>query len=85
MMQLCNKEVPFIIDTPFARIDTEHRAHITEKFFKELRGQVFIFSTDEEITSSHVEVIGAKLEAKFLIENTDNSRTTIKNNLYFGV
>ena len=23
IMQLCNKEIPFIIDTPFARIDTE--------------------------------------------------------------
>lgn len=84
MMQLCNKEVPFIIDTPFARIDTEHRAHITEKFFKELKGQVFIFSTDEEIAESHIEVIGSDLQAKFLIENEDNTKTTIRKNMYFG-
>lgn len=84
MVQLSNKEIPFIIDTPFARIDTEHRAHITEHFFKNLKGQVFIFSTDEEITQEHINVIGNDLAAKFLIENTDNTRTEIKANKYFG-
>ena len=84
MMQLCNKEIPFIIDTPFARIDTEHRAHITEYFFKELIGQVFIFSTNEEITNEHVEVIGDDLQATFLIENVDNKKTSIEANKYFG-
>ena len=84
MMKLCSKEIPFIIDTPFARIDTEHRAHITEYFFKELSGQVFIFSTNEEITAEHVKVIGDDLQATFLIENVDNKRTTIHANKYFG-
>ena len=84
IMQLCNKEIPFIIDTPFARIDTEHRAHITEFFFKELNGQVFIFSTNEEITKEHVAVIGSDLQAKFIIENTDNKKTIIRENTYFG-
>lgn len=84
MLQLSNKEIPFIIDTPFARIDTEHRAHITEHFFKTLKGQVFIFSTDEEITKEHMDVIGEDLSAKFLIDNTDNIRTIIKANTYFG-
>ena len=84
MMKLCNKEIPFIIDTPFARIDTEHRAHITEFFFKELSGQVFIFSTNEEITKEHVEVIGNDLQATFLIENVDNKKTSIEANKYFG-
>lgn len=85
IMQLCNNVVPFIIDTPFARIDTEHRAHITEYFFKELKGQVFIFSTDEEITNEHINVIGDDLQAKFLIENVDNTRTSIHYNKYFEV
>lgn len=84
IMQLCNKEIPFLIDTPFARIDTEHRAHITEHFFKELRGQVIIFSTDEEITEEHMEVIGSDLQSKFLIENMDNKKTVITPNMYFG-
>ena len=84
IMELCNKEVPFVIDTPFARIDTVHRAHITEYFFKELKGQVFIFSTDEEITDEHLNVIGKDLQSKFLIENIDNSKTTVTPGVYFG-
>lgn len=84
IMQLCNKEIPFIIDTPFARIDTTHRAHITEFFFKELSGQVLIFSTDEEITPEHMDVIGNDLQSKFLIENVDNKKTVITANKYFG-
>lgn len=84
IMQLCNKEIPFIIDTPFARIDTTHRAHITEYFFKELSGQVMIFSTDEEITPEHMKVIGSDLQSKFLIENVDNKKTVITANKYFG-
>lgn len=84
IMELCNKEVPFVIDTPFARIDTVHRAHITEYFFKELKGQVFIFSTDEEITDEHLSVIGKDLQSKFLIENVDNSKTIITPGVYFG-
>lgn len=84
IMKLCNKEIPFIIDTPFARIDTTHRAHITEYFFKELSGQVIIFSTDEEITPEHMEVIGDDLQSKFLIENVDNKKTIITANRYFG-
>ncbi len=84
IMQLCNKEIPFIIDTPFARIDMIHRAHITEFFFKELKGQVLIFSTDEEITSEHMEIIGEDLQSRFLIENVDNNKTVITANKYFG-
>lgn len=84
IMKLCNKEIPFIIDTPFARIDTTHRAHITEYFFKELNGQVIIFSTDEEITPEHIDVIGSDLQSKFLIENVDNKKTVITANKYFG-
>lgn len=84
MMQLSNKEVPFVIDTPFARIDTIHRENITKFFFKQLKGQVFIFSTDEEITQNHMELLGTDLEAKFLIENSDNTKTIIKANEYFA-
>ena len=31
-----------------------------------------------------MDVIGQDLAAKFLIENTDNMRTSIKTNMYFG-
>lgn len=85
LVQLCNYEIPFIIDTPFARIDTEHRENISKYFFSKLNGQVFILSTNEEINSSHVKILNDSILATFMLENTDNKRTTIVHNEYFEV
>ena len=83
-MQLNKQEVPFVIDTPFARIDSEHRTNITKRFFMDLSGQVFIFSTNEEIVGEHYEQMCKKIQAKFLLENVDNLQTTVYANEYFG-
>lgn len=85
LVQLCNHELPFIIDTPFARIDTEHRRNISTHFFCKLHGQVFILSTNEEINSAHVQIMGDKIAATYMLENSDNKRTTVVKNQYFEV
>ncbi|MCM1127847.1 MAG: AAA family ATPase [Lachnospiraceae bacterium] len=84
LVQLSNHEVPFVIDTPFARIDTEHRSNITKNFFMDLQGQVFIFSTNEEIVGENYKVISKDIKAKFILENLDNTRTLVTPNKYFG-
>lgn len=68
----------------FARIDTEHRVNITKKFFMDLSGQVFIFSTNEEIVGEHFEKMKGCVQAKFLLENSDNLQTIVHANEYFG-
>ena len=83
-MQLNKQNVPFVIDTPFARIDSEHRSNITKKFFMDLSGQVFIFSTNEEIVGEHYEQMSKRIQAKFLLENVDNVQTNVYANQYFG-
>lgn len=85
LVQLCNHEIPFIIDTPFARIDTEHRRNISTHFFCKLKGQVFILSTNEEISSAHVQIMGDRISSTYMLENTDNKRTTVVSNQYFEV
>lgn len=84
LVQLSNHEIPFVIDTPFARIDTEHRSNITKNFFMDLQGQVFIFSTNEEIIGENYKVISRDIKAKFILENLDNTRTLVTPNKYFG-
>lgn len=83
LIQLCKHEIPFIIDTPFARIDTEHRNNISKYFFSKLNGQVFILSTNEEIDSDHVKIMEDKICATYMLENIDNKQTTIVGNTYF--
>ena len=85
LVSLCNHELPFVIDTPFARIDTEHRHNISKHFFSKLNGQVFILSTNEEINSSHVKLLQDKIAATYMLENTDNKRTVVLKNSYFEV
>ena len=85
MVKLCNHEMPSIIDTPFARIDTEHRKNIAEHFFSALDGQVFILSTNEEIDSRHVEIMKDKIASRYMLENQDNKRTTVVRDSYFEV
>lgn len=85
LVQLCNHEIPFIIDTPFARIDTEHRRNISTHFFCKLNGQVFILSTNEEINSTHVQIMSDRIAATYMLENTDNKRTMVIRDQYFEV
>lgn len=85
LVSLCTHELPFIIDTPFARIDTEHRQNISKHFFSKLNGQVFILSTNEEINSSHVKILNEKIASTYMLENTDNKRTTVIGDSYFEV
>lgn len=43
------KSLPFMIDTPLARLDVAHRDNLVELFFPYASHQVIIFSTDSEI------------------------------------
>lgn len=84
LVKLSKQMIPFVIDTPFARIDTEHRENISEYFFSKLEGQVFILSTNEEIDSNHVQLLKHKIAATYMLENIDNKRTVVEKDMYFG-
>ena len=76
--------VPYIIDTPFARIDKEHRSNILEHFFKELKGQIIILSTDEEIVSNYMDVVSDVISNTFVLNHSVNGNTEILPGTYFG-
>lgn len=76
--------VPYIIDTPFARIDKEHRSNILKHFFMQLRGQIIILSTDEEIVSNYMNVVSDVISNTFVLSHTNAGNTEILANEYFG-
>lgn len=84
LSQLNKIDVPYIVDTPFARIDKEHRGKILERFFKQLNGQVIILSTDEEIVGDYCDVISDIVSDKFVLNHTINGNTEILADIYFG-
>ncbi len=77
-------DVPYIVDTPFARIDKEHRGKILDQFFKHLNGQVIILSTDEEIVGDYCDVISDIVCNTFVLNHTVNGNTEIIADAYFG-
>lgn len=85
MMQQSKNELPFIIDTPFARIDTEHRANITEFFFKKLNGQLLILSTNEELSNHHLQAMSEQISHVYMLEYGLDKQTHIQENRYFEV
>lgn len=85
MMNQSSNDLPFIIDTPFARIDTEHRANITEHFFRNLSGELVILSTDEELSNSHLKAMSDQIAHVYMLEYTEDKRTSIQSGKYFEV
>ena len=78
-----NQAVPFIIDTPFARIDTEHRERIAEAFFPEVSEQVVILSTDEEVVGDYYAALKPKISAEYLLDYDPSRSRTVVSHGYF--
>lgn len=85
MMHQSKSSLPYIIDTPFARIDTEHRSNIINHFFKELSGQLLVLSTDEEISNRHLQDLENQISSVYMLEYGTDKRTRIHKNQYFEV
>lgn len=84
LSRLNKVSVPYLIDTPFARIDNEHRQNILNNFFMKLKGQIIILSTDEEIVGEHRESIENAISDYYLLKHAENNGTEIVNSAYFG-
>ena len=84
LSKLNKVSVPYLIDTPFARIDNEHRQNILNNFFMKLKGQIIILSTDEEIVGEHRESIEDAISNYYLLKHAENNGTEIVKSAYFG-
>ena len=86
IIELSGQDIPFIIDTPYARIDANHRKEISEKFFPNISKQVVILSTDEEINEEYYEIIKPYIAKEYLLINDESqNRTTVEQHYFFEV
>lgn len=76
-------ELPIIIDTPFARLDSEHRTNIAKHYFPFASEQVIILSTDEEIDQKYFGLLKASIGRNYLIEYNNEQRNSIIKSGYF--
>lgn len=86
IIELSGQDIPFVIDTPYARIDANHRKEISEKFFPNISKQVVILSTDEEINEEYYEIIKPYIAREYLLINDESqNRTTVEQHYFFEV
>ena len=78
-------EVPFIIDTPYARIDESHRKTLTVDYLPNISKQVIILSTNEEIDSNLYNVIKPYICDEYLLLYNESARKTEVKKGYFEV
>lgn len=84
LLKTSHKDIPFFIDTPFARIDSNHRQNIVDQFFCEIKNQMFILSTDEEIVGDYKQRIDSRISDKYVLEISNYGTTRVVANKYFG-
>ena len=61
------RRLPFMIDTPLARLDDGHRKNLVHGFYPDAAHQTLIFSTDTEIVGEHYEGLYPHLSHSALI------------------
>lgn len=83
IIEISGQNIPFVIDTPYARIDANHRREISEKFFPNISDQVIILSTDEEINEEYYKIVKPYVSKEYLLINDENENRTSIDNYYF--
>lgn len=82
---ICAKaKFPLIIDTPLARLDSDHRASVINNYFPYASDQVIILSTDQEITTSDYTMLKEYIGKEYTLQYHEATMSTTVEIGYFG-
>jgi len=77
------RPLPFMIDTPLARLDEEHRNSIVEEFYPNASHQTIILSTDSEVNFEYYQKLEPHISRSFVIQYDSDKGSTKKHDTYF--
>ncbi len=77
------RSLPMIIDTPLARLDSEHRANLIERYFPAASHQVVLLSTDTEVDERLVADLGGCISHAYRLDYDAERRHTVPVPGYF--
>jgi DNA sulfur modification protein DndD len=77
------RQLPFIIDTPMARLDAAHRQNLIERYFPNASHQVIILSTDTEVDRRYYDVLQPSVARAFHLDYDEGERVTVAQEGYF--
>lgn len=75
--------LPMVIDTPLGRLDSYHRNHLINHYYKNLSEQVIILSTDTEVSIEYAELMKKNSYRQYLLDYDEEKKYTIIKDGYF--
>ncbi|MEG8027711.1 hypothetical protein [Sphingomonas aerolata] len=73
-----------IVDTPLARLDTDHRNALVERYFPEASHQVIVLSTDTEVDEALLVRLAPNISHTYRLDYDPAKRATVVRNGYFA-
>lgn len=70
------RQLPFIIDTPLGRLDSDHRGNLVMDFFQQAGDQMIIFSTDTEIDKEYFRILQPHIARAYHLDYSKKDRLT---------
>lgn len=77
------KPLPFVIDTPLARLDDQHRENMITNFYPNASHQIVIFSTNTEIAGPYFDLIKPHVSQARMIRYDADSDQSMAGDGYF--
>lgn len=78
------RALPMIIDTPLARLDSEHRRSFVERYLPEASHQVIVLSTDTEVDDPLLRRLKPAVSHTYRLDYDPELRATTAHAGYFG-
>lgn len=84
LTQTSGRPLPFIIDTPLGRLDSDHRESLIMDFFPNASHQMIVFSTDTEINKQYFKSLLPYIARLYHLEySPEEGRTKISNGYFW--
>ena len=77
------RDLPFIIDTPLGRLDSNHRSKLVNNFFPVIGEQVIILSTDTEVDEQFYKDLNPFVKTAYEIKYKDGNNSSTVTEGYF--
>ncbi|PCH58863.1 MAG: DNA sulfur modification protein DndD [Burkholderiaceae bacterium] len=77
------RRLPIIIDTPLARLDSNHRSKLINNYFPNASHQVIILSTDTEVDESFYEDLSSNISHGYKLDYSHVTGGTVADEGYF--
>ncbi len=78
------KDIPVVIDTPMARLDSSHRYNYVKEYLPKASRQVIVLSTDEEVVGRYLGLLNGIISRRLLLVYDEDRKATRVMEGYFA-